>query len=312
MSKEEKNVDLDEKESTDQLNYNEDKEQRFHYFKRGYLYNKFMNSRQKQKSKSPSPTESSSSSVGLDSLPPLSPLNLSGYKANTKRRLLNEKLANNIRGLIPARLQLYEDWELLYSIEQHGISLNTLYHNCNYEYQLQRRKKIKHESGFGQGVVDSMLLNNNKLSHRRPLGYVLVIEDSHHSKFGCYVNENFKLMDQKRYYGNGECFLWKCEKGYEVNLHDSGEVKDTKIESIRFKAFPYTGVNDNIIYSNRDFIAIGSSDGHNGLLIDKSLTSGMSYPCDTFGNEILSEKNNGKMGKFKIIGLEVWQVGDLE
>ena len=48
------------------------------------------------------------------------------------------------------------------------------------------------------------------------------------------------------------------------------------------KAFMYTGINDNIIYSNHDFIAIGSSNGQNGLFIDKSLLSGVSYSCDTF------------------------------
>lgn len=282
------------------------------------------------------------------SLPPLSHLELRGYKDSTRHRLLDEELAGNIRLLLPPRLQLFDEWEMVYSLEQHGISLKTLYQNCNPAYQLhQKHQKHRAEAGYGAGVVSSMVVgttpNNLYLGEpKRPQGYVMVVQDSHNDKFGCYLNENLKPMEHRRYYGNGECFLWKCERYDAAKLNHStksaesilespetndekqgspeeekdgfGEEKlplDSSLELARFKAFMYTGINDNVIFSNHDFISVGSSDGHNGLWIDKSLLNGVSYACDTFGNEVLS---GGKrtVGKFKVMGLELWRVGTLE
>lgn len=64
--------------------------------------------------------------------PPLSPLNLQGWKDGTpeRARLLSRQLAEEIRLLMPPRLQLVEDWQLAYSLEQDGVSLATLYQNC--------------------------------------------------------------------------------------------------------------------------------------------------------------------------------------
>lgn len=283
------------------------------------------------------------------SLPPLSHLELRGYKESTKHRLLDEELAGNIRLLLPPRLQLFDEWELVYSLEQHGISLNTLYQNCNPAYQLQQKQqKRRAEAGFGESVVSSMVVGTAPshlyLGERgRPQGYVMVVQDTHNDRFGCYLNENLKPMDQRRYYGNGECFLWKCErydaarldhstKGAEMSgatehnaEADVGNEKtgspmgengkrlslDTPLDLARFKAFMYTGINDNVIFSNHDFISVGSSDGHNGLWIDKSLYHGVSCACDTFGNEVLSGSRRS-VGKFKVAGLELWRVGTLE
>lgn len=244
-----------------------------------------------------------------DELPPLSDLTLTGYTASTRHRLLDGELAGNIRSLLPPRLQLYDSWELVYSLHQHGISLNTLYRNCNpdYQRQLSRTRKTgrKDEKGYAEGVVSNMVsYGQDPARGSRPVGYVMIIEDEHRNKFGCYLNEHLRATDHKRYYGNGECFLWKCEWYDE---HDKRKQ--------RFKAFMYTGINDNIIYSNPNYIAIGSSKGNNGLWIDKSLYLGVSYPCETFGNEILNEQGHRhgcSFGKFKIINLEVWRVGELE
>ena len=59
--------------------------------------------------------------------PPLPPLHLTGYAAGTTTRLLSRTLAEEIRLLLPARLQLHDMWTLAYSLEQHGVSLATLY-----------------------------------------------------------------------------------------------------------------------------------------------------------------------------------------
>ncbi|KAG7663219.1 OXR1 [[Candida] subhashii] len=278
-----------------------------------------------KESSSPSPSPSSSSSIQEIGL---GPLTLKGYKDSTKHRLLDVELANNIRNLIPARLQLFDSWDLVYSMEQHGISLNTLYRHCNPEYQLQQLKKRKKaEKGFADSIVSGMMVvggdtpsSRYNFEARRPQAYVLIIKDENNCKFGAYLNQNLKPMEHKRYYGNGECFLWKCEQFDPTKLdHYSekpikGESDSNNNSDTRFKAFMYTGINDNIIYSNHDFIAIGSSNGQNGIFIDKSLYKGVSYSCETFGNEILNSHIDYdlKIGRFKIMGLEIWRIGTIE
>lgn len=264
------------------------------------LLDRLLNKNQK------SPTPESPSPSPLYSVPPLSDLTLSGYSENTKHRLLDAELAGNIRNLMPARVQLYDRWELVYSLEQHGISLNSLYRNCNPDNQarqlkLNKAKSQVHDPGYADAVVKNMVtFGSSTHTHgSRPHGYVMIIHDEHRNKFGCYVNEHLRPQELKRYYGNGECFLWKLEHHQKNNP--------------RFKAFMYTGLNDNLIYSNHDFIAIGSSRGNNGLYLDKFLDSGVSYPCDTFGNEILNGLDpERKYGKFRVVDLEVWRIGEIE
>jgi hypothetical protein len=65
--------------------------------------------------------------------PPLYPLNLKGYNASTSEsaQLLSRAVAEEIRLLVPPRLQLCEEWNLVYSLEQDGASLSTLYNKCD-------------------------------------------------------------------------------------------------------------------------------------------------------------------------------------
>lgn len=274
----------------------------------------------RKKSKSPSASASSlSDSLSVSpspDLPPLSPLVLSGYRATTRHRLLTQELANNIRDLLPGRYQLFDDWHLVYLMEQHGISLKTLYQNCNPDYQREqkRRNHKARETGFADNIVLSMIVSNSSkyaTQSKRHHGYVLVIKDETQAKFGCFLNEHLRPKAQRRYYGNGECFLWKEETFDPQQLSHTSE-KNAAAEQTRFKAFMYTGVNDNVIYSDQGFIAVGSSDGRNGLWIDQSLLKGVSCACDTFGNEILNGQSDGQTGRFKILGLEVWRIGDYD
>lgn len=259
---------------------------------------------------------------GHESTPPLSDISLVS-PGSAHSRLLNSELAGNIRSLIPPRVRLYDEWELVYALDRDGISLNTLYHRSDPEFQHQqlniRKARTLNEKGFAEDVVKKMVQSernrpitfgsSEQSRGHRPHGYVLIIQDEKKNKFGCYLNEHLRAMDHKRYYGNGECFLWKCE-WYDESKRTGGPSQREQ----RFKAFMYTGINENMIYSNHNYIAIGSSHGQNGLWIDSSLYLGVSYPCETFGNEILNHTDNEgqKYGKFKIMGLEVWRVGALE
>ena len=60
--------------------------------------------------------------------PPLTPLTLSSTSSSTS--ILSRAVAEEIRLLIPPRLQLAEQWSLTYSLEEDGVSLGTLYNKC--------------------------------------------------------------------------------------------------------------------------------------------------------------------------------------
>lgn len=64
--------------------------------------------------------------------PPLDPLVLMGYRESTPEsaRLLSKAVAEEVRIMVPARLQIVEHWRLIYSLEQDGASLATLYQRC--------------------------------------------------------------------------------------------------------------------------------------------------------------------------------------
>lgn len=67
--------------------------------------------------------------------PPLAPLSLHGQRSSssssaTSSQILSRLVAEEIRLLVPPRLQLVDTWRLVFSLEQHGASLGTLYRRC--------------------------------------------------------------------------------------------------------------------------------------------------------------------------------------
>jgi len=253
--------------------------------------------------------------------PPLTPLTLRGYKDGTrsKARLLSKAVAEEIRLLIPPRLQMVDHWTLTYSIEQNGSSLSTLY-------------KL---AGAHRG---------------KRAGFVLVIRDASGGIFGAYLTDTPR--PQPHYYGSGESFLWRAFRlpalpdlsslppppsadtthlqrmttlgvskqsssaslaSLNVSSGESGGKRGANghlngsatPERIRFKAFPYTGENDFTIYCQLDYLSVGGGDGHYGLWLDDKLSIGVSDTCPTFGNEPLSDE--GK--KFDVLGVELWYIG---
>ncbi|KAL1601730.1 oxidation resistance protein 1 [Paraconiothyrium brasiliense] len=243
--------------------------------------------------------------------PPLTPLTLQGYKSSTREagKLLSRGLAEEIRLLVPPRLQLVDDWHVVYSLDQNGVSLATLYKQAE-EYRGRRG------------------------------GFVLVVRDASGGVFGAYLSD--APHPQSHFFGNGECFLWKAhvlpslpdlanlppppsaDTTHAVRMttiasptkassgtlsppasgHGSRSGTSTP-ERIRFKAFPYSGVNDYMIFCEQSYLSVGGGDGHYGLWLDDNLEHGVSSTCPTFGNEPLSDE--GK--KFEVLGVELWYIG---
>ncbi|SZF03798.1 unnamed protein product [Blumeria hordei] len=230
--------------------------------------------------------------------PPLYQITLHGYHPTTQdsAKLLSKSLAEEIRLLIPARLQLCEEWNLVYSLEEDGVSLGTLYKKCS------------------------------TLCGRRN-GFVLVVRDGKGDLFGAYLNEAPRV--EPHFFGNGECFLWRSSfvpcltpklwQSSSKSNDTAGQLLSPEIpeqtnsnsyrnsQNIRFKAFPYSGINDYLMLCDTGYLSFGGGDGRYGLWLDDTFEHGISSNCLTFGNEPLSDEGE----KFDVMGVEVWCIGHL-
>lgn len=236
--------------------------------------------------------------------PPLTPLTLatgdfhSSASDSLQQQLLTRALAEEIRLLVPARLQLVDTWRLAYSLDRDGASLATLYDLCA------------------------------DISQRSPrAGYVLIVRDASAAGavFGAYMTD--PPHPHSHYFGTGECFLWRASvltppRQLLENLRSNGdgdgdgdgsapaagthseellelaglppppsadtthagrwstlrsekERRDASRgrlapppstgctsgtstpERIRFKAFPYSGVNDYMMFCETGFLSLG-------------------------------------------------------
>ena len=64
--------------------------------------------------------------------PPLEPVQLRGFAPDTplSARILSQAIAEEIRIMVPTRLSIVDEWNLIYSLDQDGASLATLYDKC--------------------------------------------------------------------------------------------------------------------------------------------------------------------------------------
>ncbi|KAI0328828.1 TLD-domain-containing protein [Cubamyces sp. BRFM 1775] len=88
--------------------------------------------------------------------------------------ILTVEIADMLRPFFPALARLPKSWTLLYSLDQHGISLNTLYARC-------------------QDFKGSALL---------------IVRDANNAVFGAWMGEGIH-PSKGAYYGTGESFLWQ-------------------------------------------------------------------------------------------------------
>ncbi|KAG2213640.1 hypothetical protein INT46_000815, partial [Mucor plumbeus] len=118
-------------------------------------------------------TSTKTRSSDFDDMPSI---NLIGRQYDTKTAVLTETIAEMIRPYIPRRFRIAQKWDLLYSLDQHGVSLATLYF------------RMKNYDG----------------------PCIMIIKDVEEQIFGSYLSHPFS--PQSHYYGTGECFLWKLNQ----------------------------------------------------------------------------------------------------
>ncbi|KAF9039852.1 TLDc domain-containing protein, partial [Panaeolus papilionaceus] len=169
---------------------------------------------------------------------------------------------------LPALFRLPKAWSLIYSLDQHGISLNTLY--------------TLSEKHYSRPPKPGELGNT---------GMLLVIKDSGDTVFGAWLGEGIRTRHLKgnSHFGGGESFLWKYSNS-------------------RLQIFRCTGKNNYTALVEPQYISFGGGDGHYGLYLDESLFEGSSAPCPTFQNDPLCSpgEKKGSSVVFECVGLEVW------
>ncbi|XP_068590686.1 oxidation resistance protein 1-like isoform X3 [Cebidichthys violaceus] len=108
---------------------------------------------------------------------------------------------------------------------------------------------------------------------------LMVIKDSDGQVFGALASEPFKVSDG--FYGTGETFLFTFNPEFEV--------------------YKWTGDNMFFMKGDMDSLAFGGGSGEFGLWLDGDLYHGRSHSCKTFGNPMLSKKED-----FYVQDIEIW------
>ncbi|GAA5982248.1 hypothetical protein JCM10908_004800 [Rhodotorula pacifica] len=227
------------------------------------------------------------------------PVRLVGIRPGVVR-VLEEEVAEGIRPSLPPRLRLSSKWTLLYSLDQHGISLHTLFANL--------------ERGLRE----------------RDGGFVLVVKSEKGEVFGGYCSEALKDASAtrgpaQRWAGDGSCFLWKSTPFSPTDFRIGSSVR----------TFKPTFRNTYYQHASPEFLAFGGGeDGVFGLWIDGVFERGWTGRCETYANEPLvdvkargggsavgveegqdrkgrrtSSSRAQEEGKFEVVGFECWAVG---
>ncbi|KAM3873673.1 oxidation resistance protein 1a isoform 2-T2 [Diretmus argenteus] len=131
--------------------------------------------------------------------------------------------------------------------------------------------------GTGKHGMSIKTLYRNMQGQDTPV--LMVIKDSDGQVFGALASEPFKVSDG--FYGTGETFLFTFNPEFEV--------------------YKWTGDNMFFIKGDMDSLAFGGGSGEFGLWLDGDLYHGRSHSCKTFGNPMLSKKED-----FYVQDIEIW------
>ena len=269
--------------------------------------------------------------------PPLTPLELT-HSCNADSLLLTRSLAEEIRLLFPPRLQLVQSWRLAYSIEVHGSSLTSLYQACeDVSLQTQRAGYVlvirdNSNSGMNGSVFGAYLTDAPKPSpHYFGTGECFLwrasilptLRNLQFTTNGNHISPSTKELMLAGLPPPPSADTTNVERSTTVRSErriskpksPPGELLAPPFDPlpsgastpdrIRFKAFPYSGINDFMIFCEPHYLSVGGGDGHYGLWLDDTLDNGISETCPTFGNEPLSDEGKN----FDVLGVEVWYVG---
>jgi LysM repeat protein len=109
---------------------------------------------------------------------------------------------------------------------------------------------------------------------------IILIEDSKNCVFGAFVSEHWE--PRKGFYGSGESFLFTLFP--------------------EFNAYTWTGLNNYVMYSNEEQIAMGGGSGKFALWLDSEFYMGSSGYSETFMNECLASGEDFKCTVFECWG----------
>jgi len=180
----------------------------------------------------------------------------------------------HIWACLPAKVR-HHNWRLLYSLAEHGASLETLYRRCS--------------------------VTNEPC--------VTVIADMEHRRFGCFTSNPWRI--DKDAYGSGEGFVFTflTSAGEVRDLSEKTKenfvVQPTELQQM--KLFPW-------VKSNRLFqrstpstgIQVGGGDEGSAIAIHPDMLNGASRHSETYENDILCKSTTGE---FKVLHFEVWGLG---
>ncbi|GAA5940112.1 Oxr1p [Sporobolomyces koalae] len=278
----------------------------------------------------PPPSATTLSAYHLKNLPPPpqppsaidpfnQPVQLTGIKPGISQ-ILNETIAEGLRPCLAPRLRISSNWTLLYSLEQDGTSLLTLFTRVT--------NGLRSKSG----------------------GFVLVVRTDRGETFGAYLSDALRPeegvtsstgfrssrngLNSVTSTGGGGNRVWTGDGTSFLFTTLSLPPTDPRMSPL-IKTFPPTFRNTYFQHASlHSGIAIGGgNDGNFGLWIDERLERGWTGKSETFGNEPLTmaaanhngttrntfansfsstTTTNGReedVGKFEVVGIECWAVG---
>ncbi|XP_008430025.1 oxidation resistance protein 1a isoform X3 [Poecilia reticulata] len=202
---------------------------------------------------------------------PITDLNVKEWEITTKEEV-NSKHGTSIKAeLEPETFKpnLKEPSELLEADQIEKLARNLPPRTIGYPWTL----------AFGTSKHGMSIKTLYRAMQGQDTPVLLVIKDSDGQVFGALASEPFKVSDG--FYGTGETFLFTFNPEFEV--------------------YKWTGDNMFFIKGDMDSLAFGGGSGEFGLWLDGDLYHGRSHSCKTFGNPMLSKKED-----FYVQDIEVW------
>ncbi|CAK7266205.1 oxidation resistance protein 1 [Sporothrix epigloea] len=263
-------------------------------------------------------------SASLFQPPPLEPLILQGFSSDTplSARILTPSIAEEIRIMVPERLRIEEDWQLAYSLDQDGASLATLYEKTHKygERRIGFVLAVKDRDGgiFGAylterphpsphyfGTGECFLWKAALLDPLPPIPATATAQRTAQTLTTSTV-PTFPTASPTVPISQDGQLIQGQDSTPTTQLPDvATQMPAPPGSTIRFSAFPYSGVNEYFLYCEAHSLSVGGGDGKYGLWLNDSLDKGISATCLTFGNQPLSDEGE----KFGVLGVEVWVIG---